>query len=118
VLADSISLGIVHSGNDLDATASTNSIRATHPSLAFLCVRGERAEPHVTVRAMILSLTRFGIAAGALEKDWAAYRPYGRCPGSTRHAALSFCGFGFCVGVTTTFGLEAASRSFCALTMY
>lgn len=39
---------------------------------------GEGAEPHVSVRAMILSLTRFGIApaeqAYALEKSWAAYR--------------------------------------------
>jgi len=38
----------------------------------FLSVRGEGAEPHVSARAMILSLTRFGIAAGALEKGWAA----------------------------------------------
>jgi hypothetical protein len=39
---------------------------------------GEGAEPHVSVRAMILSLARFGIApaetAHALEKEWAAYR--------------------------------------------
>ena len=38
----------------------------------------EGAEPHASVRAMILSLTRFGIApagqAYALEKSWAAYR--------------------------------------------
>jgi hypothetical protein len=39
---------------------------------------GERAAPHVSVRAMILSLLRFGIAAAAethlLEKAWAAHR--------------------------------------------
>jgi len=39
---------------------------------------GEGAEPHVSVRAMILSLIRFGIAAAEptymIEKDWAAYR--------------------------------------------
>src|ERR1035441_11581 len=39
---------------------------------------GEGAEPHVTVRAMILSLVRFGIApaepVNTLEKGWAAYR--------------------------------------------
>jgi hypothetical protein len=38
----------------------------------------EGAAPHVSVRAMILSLIRFGIAPSepiyALEKDWAAYR--------------------------------------------
>jgi hypothetical protein len=39
---------------------------------------GEGAEPHVSVRAMILSLARFGIApeeqTRPLEKAWAAYR--------------------------------------------
>jgi hypothetical protein len=39
---------------------------------------GEGTEPHISVRAMILSLSRFGIATAelthALEKDWAAYR--------------------------------------------
>src|ERR1019366_9485459 len=39
---------------------------------------GEGAEPHVTVRAMILSLVRFGFAPAepvkTLEKGWAAYR--------------------------------------------
>src|ERR1035441_4081171 len=39
---------------------------------------GEAAEPDVTVRAMILSLGRFGIASAeqvkTLEKRWAAYR--------------------------------------------
>ena len=51
--------------------------------LRLLSVRGcghvgEGAEPYVSVRAMILSLARFGITAAeltyALEKDWAAYR--------------------------------------------
>jgi hypothetical protein len=41
------------------------------------CV-GEAAEPRVTVRAMILSLARFGVAPAeevkVLEKRWAAYR--------------------------------------------
>jgi hypothetical protein len=39
---------------------------------------GEGAEPHVSVRAMILSLARFGIAPEAqtntVEKGWAVYR--------------------------------------------
>jgi hypothetical protein len=43
---------------------------------------GEGAEPHVSVRAMILSLTRFGIAPAeptyALEKGWAGYRNQNR----------------------------------------
>ena len=43
-------------------------------ALRFLGVRGEGAEPQVSVRAMILSRTRFGIATGALEKRRAAYR--------------------------------------------
>jgi hypothetical protein len=57
---------IVELRDDLDATASTNSIRAAHPSPVFACPRcghvGESAGPHVRVRAMILSLIRFGIA--------------------------------------------------------
>jgi hypothetical protein len=49
---------------------------------------GPGATPHVSVRAMVLSLTRFGIAPAeqihALEKQWSAYRkqndldPYGK----------------------------------------
>jgi len=39
---------------------------------------GHAAEPHVSVRALILTLARFKIASKdqsrALEKDWAAYR--------------------------------------------
>jgi hypothetical protein len=58
----------------------------------FKCARcgyvGEGAEPHVSVRAMILSVIRFGIAAAEptymIEKGWAACRkqkeldPYGK----------------------------------------
>ena len=62
---------------------------------------GEGAEPHVSVRAMILSLIRFGIADAepthVIEKGWAAYRKqeqldlYGKgmAPNSTR---LAGCG--------------------------
>jgi hypothetical protein len=43
---------------------------------------GEGADPHVSVRAMILSLSRFGIAPSkpiyALEKAWAGYRRQNR----------------------------------------
>lgn len=43
---------------------------------------GEGAEPHVSVRAMILSLLRFGIGDAEhvkdLEKSWAAYRQQNR----------------------------------------
>ena len=39
---------------------------------------GEGAEPHVSIRAIILALTRFGVAPAeqvhALEKGWAEYR--------------------------------------------
>ncbi len=44
---------------------------------------GEGAEPDVSVRAMILSLSRFGIAPAeevkVLEKRWAAYRKQTGC---------------------------------------
>jgi hypothetical protein len=59
---------------------------------------GEAAEPHVTLRAMILSLGRFGIAltedAKELDKGWAAYRKqngldsYGGPAESTRAGGL------------------------------
>jgi hypothetical protein len=50
----------------------------------FTCSRcghvGEGAPPHVSVRAVILSLARFRIASpeqtAALEKGWAAYRSH------------------------------------------
>jgi hypothetical protein len=68
--------------DDLDAMLQR--IRADrHIRLAvFRCSEcghvGEGAAPHVSVRAMILSLIRFGIAtagqARPLEKTWAAYR--------------------------------------------
>ena len=63
------------------------------------CV-GKGAEPHVSVRAMILSLIRFGIAAAEptymIEKGWAAYRKqkdldlYGKDPAS-RSAHIAAC---------------------------
>jgi hypothetical protein len=43
---------------------------------------GRGADPHVSVRATILAVTRFGVAAReparALEKTWSAYRPTAR----------------------------------------
>src|ERR1700730_647648 len=61
---------------------------------------GEGAEPHVSVRAMILSLIRFGIAAAEptymIEKGWAVYRKqkdldlYGKSPAS-RSAHIAAC---------------------------
>jgi len=43
---------------------------------------GEGAQPHVSVRAMLLSLVRFGIADAEqvkmLEKSWAVYRQQNR----------------------------------------
>ena len=68
--------------DDLDAMLQQiRSDRHIRPPV-FTCPEcghvGEGAEPHVSVRAMILSLTRFGIAPAEqtrpLEKAWAAYR--------------------------------------------
>jgi hypothetical protein len=68
--------------DDLDAMLQRiRSDRHIRPGV-FRCPEcghvGEGAEPHVSVRAMILSLTRFGIAPAEqirpLEKAWAAYR--------------------------------------------
>jgi hypothetical protein len=68
--------------DDLDAMLQRiRSDRHVRPAV-FRCPEcghvGEGAEPHVSVRAMILSLTRFGIAPAErtrrLEKAWAAYR--------------------------------------------
>ena len=63
--------------------------------------RGEAPPPHVSVRAMILSVHRFGIAPAepihALEKGWSAYRKengldlYGKTPDP---AALPTCTHG------------------------
>jgi hypothetical protein len=73
---------IVKLRDDLDAMLERiRSERHIRPPV-FKCPKcghfGEGAEPHVSVRAMILSLIRFGIAAAeptsALEKGWAAYR--------------------------------------------
>jgi hypothetical protein len=59
---------------------------------------GEAADPEVTVRAMILSLARFGIAPAehvkALEKRWAAYREQNRldlCGGRVADAVGARC---------------------------
>ncbi len=73
---------IVELRDDLDATLQRVRSERQIRSPLLKCARcghvGEGAEPHVSVRAMILSLNRFGIApaeqAYALEKDWAAYR--------------------------------------------
>jgi hypothetical protein len=73
---------IVELRDDLDATLQRIRSNRHIRSSVFRCPRcghvGEGAEPHVSVRAMILSLTRFGIAPAeqtcALEKGWAAYR--------------------------------------------
>jgi len=73
---------IVELRDDLDATLQRIRSERHIRSPVFWCPRcghvGEGADPHVRVRAMILSLTRFGIApAGqtyAFEQGWAAYR--------------------------------------------
>ena len=74
--------GIVELRDNLDAMLQgIRSERDIHPPI-LRCSQcghvGEGAEPHVSVRALILSLNRFGIApaeqAYALEKAWAAHR--------------------------------------------
>lgn len=62
---------------------------------------GRSADPHVSVRATILAVARFGVAARdparALEKTWATYRRtegldlYGRVP-AAEPARLPDCG--------------------------
>jgi hypothetical protein len=73
---------IVELRDELDAMLQQiRSERHIRPPV-FKCPRcghvGEGADPHVSVRAMILSLVRFGIAATEttyiLEKRWAGYR--------------------------------------------
>lgn len=68
--------------DDLDTLLQRiRSGRHIRPAV-FRCPRcghvGEGAEPHVSVRAVILSLRRFGIAPAQqtrlLEKAWAAFR--------------------------------------------
>jgi len=74
--------GLVELRNDLDAMLQRIRSEGRIKSPIFRCPdcgRVDRgADPHVSVRAMILSLARFGIAeaeqAHALEKDWAARR--------------------------------------------
>ena len=68
--------------DDLDAMLQRLRREGNISSPVFKCrdcgYVGPAATPHVSVRAMVLSLARFGIApAGqirALEKQWAAYR--------------------------------------------
>ena len=61
---------------------------------------GRGADPHVSVRATILALARFGVAAReptrALEKAWSAYRKTARLdlyghPATSEAARLSGC---------------------------
>ena len=74
--------GIVGLRDDLDAMLQRIRSEGHIGSPVLRCRQcgyvGPGAEPHVSVRAMILSLTRFGIAAPeqiyALEKLWAAHR--------------------------------------------
>lgn len=83
---------IVELRDDLDAMLERiRSARSIRPP-TLRCPRcghvGEGVAPHVSVRALILSLQRFGIADAehikTLEKRWAAYRqqhtldPYGK----------------------------------------
>ena len=73
---------IVELRDDLDAMLQRIRSERRIRSAVFRCSRcgyvGEGADPHVSVRAMILSLGRFGIATAdqtrALEKAWAAKR--------------------------------------------
>jgi hypothetical protein len=76
-----------------------------HISLpVFKCCRcgyvGEGAPPHVSVRAMILSLARFRIASpeqtAALEKGWAAYRSQNGLDIFGKRPALESDGFAEC----------------------
>jgi hypothetical protein len=73
---------IVELRDDLDAMLQRIRSERRIRSAVFKCSRcgyvGEGADPRVSVRAMILSLGRFGIATAdqthALEKAWAAKR--------------------------------------------
>lgn len=73
---------IVELRDDLDAMLQRIRSERRIRSAVFKCPRcgyvGEGADPRVSVRAMILSLGRFGIATAdqthALEKVWAAKR--------------------------------------------
>ena len=73
---------IVELRDELDAMLQRIRSERCIRSAVFRCSRcgyvGEGADPHVSVRATILSLGRFGIATAdqmrALEKAWAAKR--------------------------------------------
>jgi hypothetical protein len=73
---------IVELRDDLDAMLQRIRSEGDIRSPVFRCRHcghtGPGAAPHVSVRALILSLTRFGIAAAepawAIEKGWAAHR--------------------------------------------
>ncbi len=83
---------IISLRDDLDAMLqrirSEGDIRSPFLKCRDCGYAGPAAAPHVSVRAMILSVNRFGIAPAdqihALEKRWAAYRkqnslnPYGK----------------------------------------
>ncbi|NDJ14565.1 MAG: hypothetical protein EBY17_25775 [Acidobacteriia bacterium] len=68
--------------DDLDAMLQRLRLEGNISSPVFSCrdcgYVGPAATPHVSVRAMVLSLARFGIAPAeqvrALEKRWAGYR--------------------------------------------
>ena len=87
---------IVSLRDDLDAMLQRVRFEGNIDSPIFKCrdcgYVGPGATPHVSVRAMILSLTRFGIAPAdqihALEKRWAAYRKQNDLDLYGRHTAL------------------------------
>src|ERR1019366_5285787 len=68
--------------DELDAMLQRLRLEGNIGSPVFMCrdcgYVGPAAMPHVSVRAMVLSLARFGVAPAeqtrALEKRWAAYR--------------------------------------------
>jgi hypothetical protein len=74
--------GLVELRDELDAMLERIRAERHIRSTVFQCPKcghvGEGRQPHVSVRAMILSLGRFGFAAAeqtrALEKAWAAHR--------------------------------------------
>lgn len=74
--------GLVELRNDLDATLQRVRSEGDIKSPVIRCRQcryfGPGPEPHVSVRAMILSTARFNIAPNeetyALEKGWSAYR--------------------------------------------
>jgi hypothetical protein len=87
---------IVSLRDDLDAILQRIRFEGNIGSPIFKCrdcgYVGPGATPHVSVRAMILSLTRFGIAPAdqihALEKRWATYRKQNGLDLYGKHTAL------------------------------